>query len=364
MNTALRIITLGMCTLNLSACMEQQDLNQSKTLRPVSVIEIDSNSSIQRHEYSGEFRSTDVTRLSFRVPGTITDIHVQSGEEVVEGQLLAELDPHDYQVLVNEIEARLIEAKSSHQLAKVEQKRLQKANANNAIAAVNLDRAKSAVARSAAGVQVIEQNLQKTLDALAYTKLYAPFDATVADVYSESFEQTLPGVPVMFLQANDSLEFVAQIPEAHRQHFEHGQSAKLTWFGQSQSQSAHVSEMTSSPDLLKQTYELSFSLPEQPESVLPGKMARVAVEIENSSLAGLVCLPHSAVSMNGDQAKVYKIDVNKVRSVMVEVPLIDSHKICVSGDVEQGDRLLAVGVDFVVEGQTIGQQQRYVWGAQ
>ncbi|MCC4820996.1 biotin/lipoyl-binding protein, partial [Vibrio lentus] len=90
----------------------------------------------------------------FRVPGTIQKMMVSVGDSVKKGQPLAQLDPHDYQVALEELQARALEAKSAHKLAKSELVRVKQAIADNAIADVNLDRAISGYERSEAAVKV------------------------------------------------------------------------------------------------------------------------------------------------------------------------------------------------------------------
>lgn len=49
-------------------------------------------------QYPGKVKAAQDISLAFRVSGTIQKIHVKDGARVQAGQLLAELDPTDYQV--------------------------------------------------------------------------------------------------------------------------------------------------------------------------------------------------------------------------------------------------------------------------
>ncbi|MCV5664160.1 biotin/lipoyl-binding protein, partial [Escherichia coli] len=84
----------------------------------------------------------------FRVPGTVESVFVNKGSVVEKGQVIATLDKHDYQVSLEELQARMLEAQSAHKLAKAELKRVKQATSDDAIASVNLDRAISSYERS------------------------------------------------------------------------------------------------------------------------------------------------------------------------------------------------------------------------
>ena len=120
----------------------------------VQVMQLESASARSEKVFTGKLQSTKTAGVSFRVPGTIQKIFVKTGDSVVKGQLLAQLDPHDYQVVLEELEAKALEAKSAHKLAKNELSRVKQAISDNAIASVNLDRAISGYERSESAVKV------------------------------------------------------------------------------------------------------------------------------------------------------------------------------------------------------------------
>jgi multidrug efflux pump subunit AcrA (membrane-fusion protein) len=50
--------------------------------------------------------------MSFRIPGRIVQLPVKEGEEVNRGQLIARLDPKDYQIAINEARAEFNKAEA------------------------------------------------------------------------------------------------------------------------------------------------------------------------------------------------------------------------------------------------------------
>ena len=98
------------CLAGLSSCKER---TTSKT--QVKIVKIDTvrtESSQTLLQYPGKVKAAEDVSLAFRVSGTIRKIHVQDGQPVKAGQLLAELDPTDYQIQLDATEAQYKQVKS------------------------------------------------------------------------------------------------------------------------------------------------------------------------------------------------------------------------------------------------------------
>ena len=63
-------------------------------------------------QYPGKVKAAEDANLSFRVSGTIRKIYVKDGTRVRKGQLLADLDPTDYQIQLDATEAEYLQVKS------------------------------------------------------------------------------------------------------------------------------------------------------------------------------------------------------------------------------------------------------------
>ncbi len=61
----------------------------------------------------------NLDQISARIAGNITKVYIQDNQKVSAGQLLAEIDPTDYQVAVDQDEANLASAEANYEAAKV-----------------------------------------------------------------------------------------------------------------------------------------------------------------------------------------------------------------------------------------------------
>ncbi|MFT5788292.1 MAG: RND family efflux transporter MFP subunit [Shewanella sp.] len=321
-----------------------------KPERPVQVMTLTDQEQANTKQFSGVLEATQTASLSFKVSGTIDVILVKTGDKVEKGQVLARLDPHDYQVTVVELEARLAEANASNQLAKVELDRVKQAIADDAISQVNLDRAQSAYKRSLAMVQVVTQNLQKANDALAYTELVAPFSGVIGSQSLQTFEQTSPGVNLFSLHQPNKLKAVIDVPENLINKLAIGQLANISWYGKDKPFKAHLTEMNTLVDPIKQTYEVQFVI-EQQADALPGKAVIVAVDVNDEKSS--FCVPFAALKGKGDAQSVYLVKDQAISQQTVSIDSMHSNRVCISGNLHAGDAVVTAGVHYLEPSQAV-----------
>ncbi|MCE2573459.1 efflux RND transporter periplasmic adaptor subunit [Motilimonas eburnea] len=341
----------AVATALLTGCSAEQKAIPETSIRHVDVVELQDPNALQLRHYTGVLRASETANLAFRVPGTVQDILVKTGQKVSQGDVLARLDPHDYEVVVLELEARLAEAKASLRLANAELKRVRQARNDNAIASVNLDRAISAQQRAAAGVKVVEQNLKKAQDALAYTELTAPFDGVIGRRFLEQHEQAGPAIWVFTVHQPTGLEAVVDVPESQIAQFELGQSATVSWYQAEQEMSATLKEISTLPDPIKQTYTAKFVLSDASNELLPGKAINLALATKPTSQG--YCLPYSALKTEAEQLAVWRVEAQVPELVKVKVESQNRHTVCVSGDLTPGDLIVSSGANFMKVGQQV-----------
>ncbi|HEX4339454.1 MAG TPA: HlyD family secretion protein [Polyangiaceae bacterium] len=97
----------------------------------------------------------DISSVGARVTGTVTSAAVREGQEVKTGDVLLELDPTDYQVLVEQAEAQVAQAEAQ---LKVEDPNVDITQATNLSATSN---AQSSIASAAANVSAAKQQVSQ-----------------------------------------------------------------------------------------------------------------------------------------------------------------------------------------------------------
>jgi len=92
---------LALLLLSLGACDARQETPDRKTVRPVKTIMVEEAAGMMR-TFPASIESSRRVDLAFRVPGKLSELRVQEGDKVEAGQLLAKLDPTDYQLLLDD----------------------------------------------------------------------------------------------------------------------------------------------------------------------------------------------------------------------------------------------------------------------
>ena len=95
--------------LFISCARHTKENKDCQTVKIDTVIAADKQKFLQ---FPGRVKAAQDISLSFRVSGTINKIYVKDGAQVRAGQLLAELDPTDYQVQLDATEAEYRQVKA------------------------------------------------------------------------------------------------------------------------------------------------------------------------------------------------------------------------------------------------------------
>lgn len=326
------------------------------SIRPVNVINLQAQDQISIQRFSGVIASQHTANLAFRVPGTIESLLVLEGDSVKKGQVLARLDPHDFQVTLNQAKAQLSEAQAAYKLSKIERKRTQQATSDNAIAHINLDRAISAESRAKANVELATQSLVKAKDALRYTELKAPFDGVVAKRFIDEHEQTLPGIKVMTVHQPNQLEAIANVPERKMHLIHPNMTATIHWFEQGEGIEATVSKISNIPDPLTRTYDVTFNLSTIPPYLFSGKAVNIdltASTPKDHADKSSFCVPSVAVVNVESQSHVIKVIDKKAQFVPVTIQSGLDDKLCVQGDITIGNTIVTAGSAYLKPGDSI-----------
>ena len=108
-----RILSFMFCIF-LTACSNP---DAPKNVRPVRVLRAGLQSPIQHRMFAGIAKAEVDAKLSFRVAGKITRLPIKIGDVVHKGDFIAQLDPNDYELQVQQTEAQLLQAEAQERRA-------------------------------------------------------------------------------------------------------------------------------------------------------------------------------------------------------------------------------------------------------
>ena len=104
----------------LHACGGEDAVTPQASSRPVKTFLVAGSEGGGQRSFPGRIESTNRADLSFRVAGTLQEILVKEGDLVEQGQLLAKLDPTDYETVVRDRQATYDNSERNFERAKEE----------------------------------------------------------------------------------------------------------------------------------------------------------------------------------------------------------------------------------------------------
>jgi macrolide-specific efflux system membrane fusion protein len=315
----------------------------------------------------GKLEAKQYVDVGTQVSGQLKAIHVDIGDTVAKGQLLAEIDPRVYQAQVeageaklNSLRAQLNEQKAQAVLAEQNLKRNQNLIAVNAVSQQALQETESqaAVAKAqvdsiAAQIQETESNLKASRTNLSYTKIYAPMAGTVTTLPTKE-GQTLNAnqtAPTIMQVANlDVMTVRAQVAEADVNRLKENMPAYFTTLGDSERRwQGKVRQIQPSPQIVNDVvlYDVLIDVNNEGRKLMTGMTTQVFFVLgkaDNALIVPAEVLNRRAPKDDNDQGKAYRILVangEKGREQrIIHVGLQTRTQAEVTDGVQEGDRIV------------------------
>jgi membrane fusion protein (multidrug efflux system) len=226
--------------------------------------------------YLQSYQSTDdaqidghIDPLSSRIDGTVVGVYAEDDDRVNKGELLVEIDPRDYEVAVEQAQARLALARAQVASAKqdhaaalanvreadatnfkaqrdarryttlldqqvVPQEQYDQFNATARVDAAKVDLAREAagsalkaIAARQADADGAKAALDEALLNLSYTKIYAPANGIVGKRGVQLGSRIQPGQTLMFVTETDDIWVIANFKETQLARMHRGENVMI-----------------------------------------------------------------------------------------------------------------------------------------
>lgn len=214
-------------TLGTACTTEEPRPPEEPLPRPVKYVEVIAQDGTRTRTFTG-FAKADVrAEFAFRVSGTVQRVHVDEGEIVDEGDLIAEIDPVDFEIQLREIEAALAEAQAVAVLADSNFQRIQRLYERDNASQGEFDSALAERDSAEARVKSVEQKLQQARQRIEYTRLRAPVGCGIVEVKVEAGESVQAGAAVVEVITGAKPQVEIAVPEMLIAEISPGKSARV-----------------------------------------------------------------------------------------------------------------------------------------
>jgi len=341
-NKTFSVSLLLLSTFFVIAC-EQPEQKFVAESRPVKTIVIGGDVNGDSRTFPAIVDAIQKADISFRVTGKVSEILVKEGDRVKKGQLLARLDPTDFEIALKDKQASFDTAKANYDRAKDLVKK-------GAISQVDHDNIRAKYFTAKAGLDSARQNL-------AYTKLAANFDGYIAERYVEKFEEVVLSKKIFSLEDVSFLKIKIDVPENLMILIDKNQKNKRNVFATFDNIAdkefpLSFIERTTKADTATKTFSVSLKMDNPADyNILPGMSATVKVELlaSETQTATSVTLPASAVVADNDKnATVWVVDEKTmtVKPTRVSAGIMLGNTIQVEG-LKSGQRIVTAGAAFL-----------------
>ena len=254
--------------------------------------------------FSGMARASRDMALSFRVSGVLQELPVQMGRRVRAGELIARLDPTDFELKVMELEAQAEQARATFTKAKADYERFQVLYDAESVSKSELDQVRAGFETAQAQLAAVGKSLELVRQQLSYTRLIAPMAGTISEVPVENFQSVQTGQPVAILSTDDDLEFEVGLPDQliHQVHL--GDPAQVIFdVLPDRTYDATVSEVGITPGPVS-TFPVKLRLAEPASQVRPGMIGMARFSFSHANSQPFTAIPVEAVFglPSGEQA--------------------------------------------------------------
>ena len=322
-------------------------------------------------EASGTINPVNIVSVGSTVSGLMKEIYVDYNSEVKKGQLLAQIDPANFQAAVdqntaqiNNAEANLAKLNAQMVYAEKTYKRYKNLYAKNFVARSELDQVESdylaqraAVGAQRASIAQARANYKTAMTNLGYTKIIAPVDGTiisrdidVGQPVAASFQ-----APELFTIAQDltKMQIEVNVSEADIGQVKEGQDVEYTLDGYPDNTfygkvtQVRLDSTTTSNVV---TYTVIVSVSNDDLKLKPGMTANVSIITRRSE--NVMCAPTVALKFtpNTDGQKyknqgIWILDNKKPLRVDIQQGASDDSNVeIISQKLKLGDEVI-IGIE-------------------
>lgn len=270
--------------------------------------------------------------ISPKISGRLTAVHVDQGDRVVNGQLLAVLDDVDLRQQVEVAQAGISAAHASLDLVVADKRRteaileqarrdfqrsqnltsaqvstseeFEKASEALAVAEAGVERAEAAIVESRKQILTTERTLAYHQARLTDTRMEAPFDGLIVKRHRDPGDVAVPGSAVLSLIATDVIWVSAWVDETEMARLAPGQKADVVFRSEpDQVYQGEVLRLGRESDRETREFVVDVQVLSLPDVWAVGQRAEVYIETDRKE--GCTVLLQSLVLWKGGQPGVF-----------------------------------------------------------
>src|SRR2546423_2385642 len=344
-------VSLAFIAVALAGCTDTA-AEKAVPTRPVLVATVHYEAESAERSFVGTIRPRIETDMGFRVPGKVAKRLVEVGQTVDIGQPLATLDEVDLKLQAEQSEAEFRAATGVLGQAAASEQRAKDLRAKGWTTDAQMDTARAAADEARARLNRAERSVELTKNSLSYATLVADTRGVVTATLIEPGQVVASGQTAVRVARFAEKEAVVAIPETLVGRAKDGVATVTLWSEADKKYTAKLREVAPSADPATRTYLAKFSLPGAGDSVSLGMTATLT--LSDPATERVAKLPLSALYNQGGDPSLYIVDdKGEITLKPVTVKSYESNNVIISGGVDEGAKVVALGVQKLDPAQKV-----------
>lgn len=335
------VLLSGFLVLFASCRGGENERSQAMLVKTTKATTVTAESNKEFPFIAQPFRTTE---LSFRVGGPVDQFDVYAGNRYKRGSIIAGIDPRDFRIRCKRTEAIYFQAKAEFE-------RIQVLYEKENLSASAYEKAKADYVSAKAAYETAANELEDT-------RLIAPFDGYVGEVYLEKYQDVKATQPVLSFIETDRLRIEIYVTQDIAATVQSGDTVQLRFdMHPRRVFKAPVVEVSKGTTRNNLSYLLTVVLSNDDGELLAGMSGKAVLNMPQVASATGVSVPQTALChrpSEGDYVWVINPDNRQVnrRKVTVDKLLANgSVKLC--DGLQPGETVAISGLRFLSDGMMI-----------
>ncbi|MDO8465366.1 MAG: efflux RND transporter periplasmic adaptor subunit [Gallionella sp.] len=321
-------------------------------LRPVKAVRVSMEPGEAAFSLPGEVRARHEAPLAFRVGGKIIECKVSLGDTVRRGQLLARLEPNDYDLAAQAGAASAAEARSASILAEAELARYRNLREKGFVSAAMLDQKQASADAARARLDAMRSAHTGQSRQVNYTALTAESNGIITGYNCNAGQVVGAGQPVLHLAQSGEKEILVHLPEAELARFRSAAGFTVSLNAlPDKSYKGTLRELAGAADPATRTYAARIAVKNADAAMQLG-MSAIAKTQSAGELA--IRLPLAAVFGRDNKSLVWQVDeAGIVHAASIAVAAIEGNMVRIASGLAEGSTVVVAGANLLRDGEKV-----------
>lgn len=291
-------------------------------------------------EVEGKIDGDENIGISTQIPGTVSKVLVNEGDQVKKGQVLAQLENQSMMQGIEELKTSIAFVNSVY----LKQKNLWDQKIGTEIQFLTAKNNKEA----------LEKKMETLKEQIELTKIKSPIDGTVEEITAKIGQSVAPGYPVFRVINFHTLKIMAEISETYASKVQQGNKANIRFPDLNREIESKISFSSKFINPANRTFSVEASLPFSSD-YKPNMIAELKV-VDYSSDSSIV-IPVN-IAQDSEDGKYVYVAVNEggkliAKKQFIKFGLTYNGFVQILSGLNENDKIITTGYQDVNNGQVI-----------